>query len=132
VEEVKGGRISGTPDFMATLTPTYTAGKFNLFVNYYYLGKRAANNLETFYLPGFGQTDLGLGYRVTRRLTLNGNINNLFNKVGVMDWQAPGGFPNSGNTGGFTPAQREGNPNAIYSILPIQPRSFYLSASYRF
>ena len=132
VEEVRGGRIAGTPDFMATLTPTYTASRFSAFVNYYYLGKRAANNLETFYLPGFGQTDLGLGYRFTKRLTLNGNINNLFNKVGVMDWQAPGGFPNSGNTGGFTPAQREGNPNAVFSILPIQPRSLYLSASYRF
>ncbi|GAB2554958.1 TonB-dependent receptor [Spirosoma aerophilum] len=132
VVEVIGGRISGTPDFMTTITPTYTAGKFNAFVNFYYLGKRAANNLETFYLPGFGQTDLGLGYRLTKRLTLNGNVNNLFNTVGVMDWQAPGGFPNSGNTGGFTPAQREANPNAIFSILPIQPRSFYLSASYRF
>lgn len=132
IEEVKGGRLSRTPDYMFTVTPNYTFGKFNTFVNFNYMGKRAANSLETFYLPGFGQADLGMVYNLTKSFTITGNVNNVFNTLGVMDWSAPGGFPNSLNTGGFTPAQRMSNANAIYGIMAIQPRSYYLSLTYRF
>jgi iron complex outermembrane recepter protein len=121
-----------SPNVMATVTPAYKYKRFNTFLSWRYMGKRPANALKAFYLPGFSQFDLGLGYKLTAKLSANINVNNLFNSKGVMGWYAPGGFPNNLNVGGFTPEQRNANPNAIYGATTIQPRSYYLTVACNF
>lgn len=32
----------------------------------------------------------------------------------------------------FTPQRRAESPNSIYSVLAVQPRSFFLTATYNF
>jgi iron complex outermembrane receptor protein len=114
------------------ISPNYTSGKLFGSIDWSYLGKRPANALNTFYLPAFQQTNLNLGYNVNQHLYFQANVNNVFNTYGIMDWAAPGGFPAALNTQGFTQASLEANPNAIFSTLAIQPRSYYLTVGYKF
>ena len=127
-----GNRADNVPNVMVNISPTYTGDKFMLFGNYRYMGNRAANVAQTFFLPGFSQVDLGAGYNLTKALSLQANVNNVLNGQGVMSFQAPGGFPASLDRQGFTPDKLAANPNAVFSILTIQPRSYYLSAAYKF
>jgi len=132
VQDYSGNRADNVPNLMLNVTPTYTANKFFAFGNYRYMGNRAANVANTFLLPGFSQVDLGAGFNFTRQLSLQANVNNVFDSQGVMAFQAPGGYPASMDRQGFTPDKLAANPDATFGILSIQPRSYYLSAIYRF
>ena len=132
VQDFSGNRAVNVPNYMFTLGPNYTTDRFSLFGTYRYMGNRAANVANTFLLPSFSQFDAGFGYTFSKSLALQGNVNNLFNSIGVMGWGAPGGFPASLDNEGFTRAKLEANPNAAYTINSIQPRAYYLTATYKF
>jgi iron complex outermembrane recepter protein len=117
---------------MVMITPTYTAGDFFASINYQYMGKRWANVGNAFQLPAFSSLDLNLGYTIGKHIQLNASINNLMNKYGVMSWAAPGGFPASLDTQGFTKAALDANPQANYASLSIMPRAYYLTVAYKF
>ena len=132
VQDFSGNRAVNVPNYMFTLGPTYSTDRFSLFGTYRYMGNRAANVANTFFLGAFSQFDAGFGYTLTKSLALQGNVNNVFNSIGVMGWGAPGGFPASLDNEGFTKAKLEANPNAAYTINSIQPRAYYLTATYKF
>ena len=132
VVDVSGNRAELVPNLMINFGPTYTIDKFTLFGNYRYMGSRAANVINAFELPAYSQFDAGFTYNLTKALSLQGNVNNVFNSIGVMGWAPPGGFPAAIDPQGFTPAKREADPNAAYSILSVQPRSYYLTAVFKF
>ncbi len=117
---------------MIVITPTYTAGDFFASINYQYMGKRWANVGNAFQLPAFSAFDLNMGYTISKRIQLNASINNVLNTYGVMSWAAPGGFPASLDTQGFTKAALDANPNAVYSTLSVMPRAYFLTATYKF
>ena len=117
---------------MLTLTPTYSTDKFYVSVTYQYMGARWANVANAFKLPAFGAADLNLGYNFTNKLTASMSINNILDTYGVMSWAAPGGFPASLDTQGFTKAAYEANKNSVYATLPIVPRAYFLTLSYKF
>ncbi|MEY4539957.1 MAG: hypothetical protein RLZZ306_1714, partial [Bacteroidota bacterium] len=87
---------------------------------------------NAFQLPSFSSFDLNLAYRLNKHIQLNGTINNLANTYGIMGWAAPGGFPASLDTQGFTKQMLEANTSAVYATLPIMPRSYFLTLSYKF
>jgi iron complex outermembrane recepter protein len=117
---------------MIMVTPTYTVGDFFAAINYQYMGKRWANVGNAFQLPAFSAVDLNMGYTISKRIQLNLAINNLLNTYGIMSWAAPGGFPASLDTQGFTKAMLEANPQANYASLSIMPRAYFLTAAYKF
>lgn len=117
---------------MLMITPTFTSGGFVASLNFQYMGKRWANVGNAFQLPAFGSMDLNLGYTINKRIQLNASINNLLNTYGVMSWAAPGGFPASLDTQGFTKAKLDADPNGVYSTLSIMPRAYFLTATYKF
>jgi iron complex outermembrane recepter protein len=49
-----------------------------------------------------------------------------------MAWSATGGFPPALDRQGFTKAQLDANPNAVYSTLSLPPRAYFLTVSYKF
>ncbi len=130
--DYSGNKADNTPQVILNITPTYAVGKFYAFLSYQYTGDRYANAPNAFILPGFSQVDLGAGYTVGKRLSLNLNINNATNSVGVVGWGAPGGFPSVFNKSDFTTSIREANPNAPFAINVTQPRAYFLTATYRF
>lgn len=117
---------------MFTVTPTYTNNKLTASLNWQYMGKRWANVGNAFQLPAFHAFDLNASYKVTKHIQANFSINNIFNTYGIMGWAAPGGFPASLDTQGFTKAMLEANKNAVYSTLPIMPRAYFLTLTYKF
>ncbi|WP_304236856.1 TonB-dependent receptor [Jiulongibacter sediminis] len=130
--DFSGNETDNNARSMLRLSPTYNSNKLYASVDWSYMGRRAANVPNAFYLPAFDQTNLNLGYNVSEKLQLQLNINNLFNQDGVMSWSAPGGFPAALNRQGFTSAQLEANPNAVYSTVSIPPRAYFLTLSYKF
>lgn len=117
---------------MFTVTPTYSNDKLTASINWQYMGKRWANVGNAFQLPSFNSFDLNTSYKISKKIQANFTINNILNTYGIMGWAAPGGFPASLDTQGFTKAMLEANPQAIYATLPIMPRAYFLSLSYKF
>ena len=83
-------------------------------------------------MKGYGTADLTLQYAVSKALSLQFNVNNLTNSSGVLSWLAPGPFPANNNLEAVTPAYIKANPTAVFSALRNQPRSYFLTASYKF
>jgi iron complex outermembrane recepter protein len=117
---------------MFTVTPTYSTDKLTASINWQYMGKRWANVGNAFQLPSFNAFDFNASYKITKKIQANLSINNLLNKYGIMGWAAPGGFPAALDTQGFTKAMLEANKQAVYATLPIMPRAYYLTLSYKF
>jgi outer membrane receptor protein involved in Fe transport len=97
-----------------------------------YVGKRAANRYNTFYLPGYHQVDLSGNWAVNDHLDIALNVNNLLNGDGVMSWAKAGAFLAALDRQAFTPADRAAAPNQTFSIISIQPRAYFLTATYKF
>ncbi|HPH18699.1 MAG TPA: TonB-dependent receptor [Haliscomenobacter sp.] len=123
---------SAAPPLIVNLVPTYTAGKLYFNCNWYYMGRRAANSSETFYLPAFSQFDLNLGYALSPKVQLQASINNLFNTFGLMNWNGPttSGLPfETFDIENFSPEKRAANPDVVYYTGSIQPRAYFLSCT---
>lgn len=132
VQDYSGNETDNNARTILRLSPTYNKDKFFASIDWSYMGKRAANVPNAFSLPAFHQTNLNVGFNVSERLSLQANINNVFNQDGVMGWSAPGGFPAALDRQGFTKASLEANPNAVYSTLSLPPRAYFLTVSYLF
>lgn len=132
IQDFSGNETDNNARVIVRISPTYNKGNFYSSLDFSYMGKRAANVANTFYLPAFTQSNLNLGYNLNAKWQLQANINNIFNQNGVMGWSAPGGFPAALDRQGFTKAQLEANPNAVYSTLSLPPRAFFLTATFKF
>jgi len=113
-----------------------------LFGELSYLGKRAANEYNAFYLPGYGSLDIGGKVQITKAIKLQANITNVTNSVGVLSWSQSGGFLASLDRQGLvSPAQGASgkypgvpvyNPATLYPIVPSQARAFFLTLGAKF
>jgi outer membrane receptor protein involved in Fe transport len=130
--DFSGNENKNIPKTIIRLSPTYTFGNFLASLDWSYMGARQANIANAFVLPAYNQTNLNVRYAFNQKLSLQANVNNIFNQYAVMDWAAPGGFPAALNTDGFTKAQLEANPNAIYSTSALPPRAYFLTLNYKF
>ena len=127
------GDADNNPKVMARTTGTWTASdKLSVFLTHNYTGKRAANRENAWYMPSFYTFDLGASFNVTERIRLQANVNNLTNEFGVMSWGRAGGFFASLDRQGLTKAAVAANPNQSFTVVAIQPRSYWLSASVKF
>jgi iron complex outermembrane recepter protein len=117
---------------MFNITPEYTNGKFYANLTWSYLGAREANFANAFKLPAFSQFSLAMGYDVSKKVRISANINNLFNKYGVMGWLAPGTFPNNTNLEGLSNGDVKTNGNVFYETIGIPARAYFVTATFRF
>jgi outer membrane receptor protein involved in Fe transport len=127
-----GNQTANVPNVMFNIIPEYHTDKFYANLTWNYLGDRQANFQNAFTMKAFSQFNLGLGYNVSKKLTVSGNVNNLLNSYGVLGWVAPGTFPNNLNLEGLSKAQVATNPTAFYETFGTPARAFFLSASYKF
>lgn len=132
IVDFSGNKTDNSANIILRVSPSYTSGRFYSSLDFSYMGKRAANVANAFDLPAYNQSNLNLGYNLNMHWQLQANINNLFNQLGVMGWSAPGGFPASLDRQGFTKADLEANPNAVYATLNLPSRAFFLTATYKF
>ena len=127
-----GNKTDNVPNLMFNITPTLTLGKLYTSVTWNFMGDRWANVANAFQLPSYHQFDLNMGLAFSKRVQLSASINNLFNTYGVMTWAAPGGFPASLDTQGFTKAMLNSNQDAVYATLGIPARAYFLTAAFKF
>lgn len=132
VVDYSGNKAENNPSAIITLTPTFSKDRFYALVQWKYLGERPVNQPNAYMLPAFSQFDFGAGYQFTKRLGVAININNLTDVLGIMGSASPGGIIPSFSPQSFTKEQVAANPNAVHAIIPIQPRAFFLSATYKF
>ena len=131
--QTPSGDADNNPKFMARTTATIDpAENVSIFVTHNYLGKRAANRENAWYLPGFHTFDLGASFEFGEAFKVQANVNNLFNQFGIMSWARAGGFLASLDRQGLTAASVAANPNQSFSIVPSQPRSFWLTGTVKF
>ncbi|MDZ7934662.1 MAG: TonB-dependent receptor [Emticicia sp.] len=130
--DYSGNETSGIPPLTLNIAPTYSTDKFYATLSYNHLAKRQANNANGFKLRGFNNFDLTSGYDVSKRLSLQFNVNNVFNQFGILQWLGSGGFPTSRNTERITAEYVAANPNDVFSGLTNMPRAYFLTANFKF
>ena len=132
IVDFSGNEADNAANLIFNINPIYNGDKFYASLNYSYMGDRQANVPNSFVLPAFGNVDLAFGYDFSKKFGLQLNINNLFDKYGIMGWQGPGGFPAALNRDGFSPEFIANNPNATFSTQGSMPRAYFLTATYKF
>lgn len=127
-EDTKNAHVGN----MIMISPTYTSSKLRASLNYQYMGKRWANEVNAWQIPAFHSVDFNLGYAISRKLDIAVNINNVFNTYGIMAWEGPGNFTEANNVENFTSDAVAANPNAVFTTQSIMPRAFFLTLGYKF
>jgi len=130
-----GTTVAYTPKIIANVTPNLKVGRAFGFVTWNYMGKREGSNTNIYKLSGFSQFDLGVGYNLNENISMLVNINNVFNKYGVMSYQRPGTLQQQlGGFENFTQAEYETAvaKNTPYFTIAIPPTSGYLTVTYKF
>lgn len=87
----QGKQLSNRAKRKASWTGDIDIAKANLFAQVLYVGDRQTPNANTFvstYTPSYTIWNFGARYPLTQQLTLNGKINNLFDK----DYQVVSGY----------------------------------------
>lgn len=130
--DYSGNETDNNARAIFNINPTYNSKNFFAAINWSYMGARQANIPNAFRMPAFNTTDITIGYDLTKALSLQFNINNLFDTYGVLGWSGPGGFPAALDRQGFTKEYIDANPNTIYATQGSQPRAYFLTATYRF
>jgi outer membrane receptor protein involved in Fe transport len=133
ISAVPDGDADNTPKLMGTTTLKWEPStRFPMFLTWKYMGRRAANRYNTFYLPAFNQFDAGASWKPNENITFSFNVNNLLDDDGVMSWAPAGGFLASLDRQAFSPDRLAADPNQTFSVVMIQPRAYFLSATYKF
>tara|TARA_R110000744_G_scaffold221454_1_gene340410 strand:+ start:1057 stop:3942 length:2886 start_codon:yes stop_codon:yes gene_type:complete len=130
-----GNEADNSPRIMLNIAPTYTNKNFFTSFTWSYMGSRQANAANVFKLPSFSEFNFNAGYDFSKSFQLSLNINNVFNTYGVMTFQRPGSLSQVlGGNASFSKEQYDAAvaANTPYSTIAIQPRAYYLTASYRF
>ena len=129
--DYSGKEADNNANVIFNINPIYNGEKFFASLNYSYMGDRQANVPNAFVLPAFGNVDLAFGYDFSEKFSLQLNINNVFDKYGILGWAGPGGFPAALNRDGFSPEFIANNPNAVFSTQGSMPRAYFLTATYK-
>jgi outer membrane receptor protein involved in Fe transport len=124
-----GLKSDNNPDFVLRNTLTYTHGSFYANLAWKHMGERAGNIANVIILPRFNQFDLNLRWNVSRRWSATFTINNLTDSEGVMTWRGWGA--NTGDRQSFIELPATGQ-DTMLQYVPVQPRAYFLTTSYKF
>ena len=89
------GKTPGrTPNLMYTITPQYDLpGNYGqVYLRYQYIGRIFADNGDQVALPGYGVLAIGAIVNVTPKLTLNVNVDNVTDALGLTEGNPRQGF----------------------------------------
>lgn len=127
--DLSGKPSDNNPDFMLNTTLSYRTQKFFANLAWKHMGERAGNVANVIILPRFNQFDLATGYAFSNRFSVGFNINNLLDGEGVMTWRGWG--VNPGDRQSFEVLPPTGAATLL-QYVPIQPRAYFVTATYRF
>jgi iron complex outermembrane recepter protein len=110
---------------MVDVTPRFERGRVSSYLTWKYMGDRPANVPRAWDLPSFHQFDAGLDLSIVSdgRLGVQGEP---VRQPRHHELDPPGLLTNRANC---TAEQAAADPNATFGVIPIQPRSTYISLS---
>ena len=127
--DFSGKKSDNNPDFVLKTNLNYQIGRFYSTLAWKHMGERAGNIPNVIILPRFNQFDTALGYHLSSRMSVEFAVNNIFDSTGVMTWRGWGVSP--GDRQSYTTLPATG-ARTLLEFVPIPPRAYYLSATYRF
>jgi outer membrane receptor protein involved in Fe transport len=130
--DFSGNKTGGVPPVLLNIAPRFSSGDFYAILSYNHLSRRPANTPNGFEMKGFNNVDFSAGYKVSKKLSLQVNVNNVLNSFGVQNWLGSGGFPTSLNRDRITQQYVKDNPGDTFSATRNMPRAYFLTASYKF
>lgn len=131
---IPDGDADNNPKLIVRTTGTIDlTDKLQVFATFNYLGRRAANRFNAFYLPGFATVDLGASYSIGENFKLQANVTNLLNNYGILSWSRSGSLTASLDRQALTPAAVAASGNlGLLQVIPSPPRAMFLTASAKF
>lgn len=129
IEDFSGNILPFNPKLMFNFSNEYQKDKISAFIKWQFMGKRYGNVANGFKLPAYSIFNLGLGYELTEKLSINLLVNNLFNSEGLANFFGENSF--GANANGATPEFIQSNPNASFVVVPVLPRGTLLKLNYK-
>jgi outer membrane receptor protein involved in Fe transport len=127
--DFSGKPADNNPDFILNTTLDYRPKWGFANLSWRHMGERAGNIANVITLPRFNQFNFAAGYNYSRALSFGLNVNNVFDSEGVMTWRGWGANP--GDRQSYTSLPATGR-DTMLQYVPIQPRAYFLTATYRF
>ncbi len=127
--DFSGKPSDNNPDIIANTTLNYRNQRLFSNLSWKHMGERAGNVANVITLPRFDQFDFTVGYDFSKSFTLTLTVNNVTDSTGVMTWRGWG--VNPGDRQNFTQLPATGE-NTMLQFVPIPPRAYFLTATYRF
>ncbi|MFS4491364.1 TonB-dependent receptor domain-containing protein [Maribacter sp. 2308TA10-17] len=118
------------PKVMFNLGTEYQKNKFDAFLRWQFMGEREGNIANAFQLPSYSIFNLGLGYSISKNLSANLVVTNLFNSEGLANFFGANSF--GANANGTTSDFIQANPDSSFVVVPVLPRGSLLKLSYTF
>lgn len=130
ISDFSGNTLAYNPKLLFNLSAGYVKSKFSSFIKYNYMGEREGNIANAFQLPSYGVFDLGLGYQITKQLSANLTITNVFDSEGLANFYGPSTF--GGNANQADQQYISDNPNQSFVVIPILGRRTLVRLNYTF
>ncbi len=130
IHDFSGNQLAFNPKAMFNLGSFYQNKKLSAFLKWQFMGKREGNVSNGFQLDAYSSFTTGLGYKISKNLSANVVVNNLFNSEGLANFFGANTFGASGSAA--TPEFIQANPDASFIVVPILPRSSLIRLNYIF
>lgn len=130
VQDLSGNQLAFNPKLMFNLGSIYQNKKLSAFFKWQFMGKREGNVFNAFQLDSYSTFNTGIGYKISKNLSADILVNNLFDSEGLANFFGANNFGASAN--GATPEFIQANPDASFVVVPILPRSSLIKLNYIF
>lgn len=128
--DYSGNTLPFNPKLMFNLGAEFEKNKLSAFLKWQYMGKRYGNVANGFELAAYSIFNLGTGYKITKNLSANIVVTNLFNSEGLANFFGANSF--GANANGATPEFIAANPDASFVVFPVLQRRGLITLNYSF
>jgi len=128
--DYSGNILPFNPKLMFNLSNEYQKNNISAFIKWQFIGKRDGNVSNGFKLPAYSIFNVGAGYQISKHLSANILVTNLFNSEGLANFFGANSF--GANANGTTPEFIAANPDASFVVFPVLRRRVLLKLNYSF
>ncbi|WP_418604482.1 TonB-dependent receptor [Hwangdonia sp.] len=128
--DFSGNMLPFNPKLMFNLSNEYQKDKISAFIKWQFMGKRDGNVSNGFKLPAYSIFNIGAGYQISKNLSADILVTNLFNSEGLANFFGANSF--GANANGATPEFIAANPDASFVVFPVLRRRALLKLNYSF
>ncbi|WP_034044566.1 TonB-dependent receptor [Wocania ichthyoenteri] len=128
--DFSGNTLPFNPKLMFNLSNEYQKDKISAFIKWQFMGKRYGNVSNGFKLPAYSVFNAGARYQISKNLSADILVANLFNSEGLANFFGANSF--GANANGATPEFIAANPDASFVVFPVLRRRVLLKLNYSF